>query len=93
MLTPHTNSALVSRTLLRWTLRRDDTKLVCTLHQRSERSFEVSVIPQWQEGALRECFDAPAAAFERHAEVAALLRDSGWVVTAHTCSRHVSAAA
>jgi hypothetical protein len=82
-----------STPLLRWMLRRDDATLVCALDANDDHSFEVSVTPQWLHvPPLHEHFDAPAAAFERHAEVAALLRESGWVVTGRDIARHDAAA-
>jgi hypothetical protein len=73
------------RCLLRWVLQRGSEALTCEVDAHGHGSFDLQVmLGGSQSPALTEHFNSPVAAVERHAEVATLLRDAGWVVTTHT---------
>lgn len=73
------------RCLLRWVLQRGSDALTCEVDAHGRRSFDLQVmLGGARSPALTEHFDSPVAAVERHAQVATLLRDAGWVVTTHT---------
>lgn len=66
-------------TMLRWTFIRDHDALTCELDANAPGNYEVSVVPHWDVSATAiERFDAAPGAFERHAELARYLRDTGW---------------
>jgi hypothetical protein len=80
---PGTHSA-EPQPLLRWILRRGNDALTCGVDARGDRSFDVCVVPHWDISAsVIERFPAPTSALRRHAEIAARLRQSGWVVADH----------
>jgi hypothetical protein len=70
--------------MLRWVLRRDTDAITCQLDARGNRSYELCILPHWDPtSAVIERFEAPTPALLRHAEVATLLRDDGWMVIDH----------
>jgi hypothetical protein len=70
--------------MLRWVLRRDTEAITCQLDARGSRSHELCILPHWDPtSAVIERFEAPTPARLRHAEVATLLRDDGWMVIDH----------
>ena len=55
--------------------------ITCHLDIRGARSYEVCVVPHWDpSSAVIERYDAATPALLRHAEVARLLREDGWMV-------------
>jgi hypothetical protein len=66
-------------TMLRWTFTRNHDALTCELDANAPGNYEVSVVPHWNVSATAvERFDGAASAFERHAELARYLRETGW---------------
>jgi hypothetical protein len=56
-------------------------------------AFDVCVLPHWDLSAsIIERFEDAATAFEHHATIALMLRQSGWMVAQHS-PRHALAAA
>lgn len=88
-----TENGLSSRALMRrWILEQDGTAITCHLAARSNRSFEVCILPRWDpSSAIIECFDALAPALLRHAEVSRRLRENGWIVIDQVGADHVQA--
>jgi hypothetical protein len=75
-------------------LRRDTRAITCQLDARSNRSYELCVVPHWDpSSAVIEQFDAPTPALLRHAEVARRLRENGWMVIDHVDAGSVHGAA
>jgi hypothetical protein len=74
-----------SGSLLNWQFQRGVEALTCEVRTRGNRRFDVQVTLAWSGApALVERFDSPIAAVERHAALASMLMDAGWVVTQHT---------
>jgi hypothetical protein len=66
-------------TMLRWTFTRNHDALTCELDGNAPGNYEVSIVPHWDVSATAvERFDGAAGAFERHAELARYLRETGW---------------
>jgi len=66
--------------VLRWVFRRHEAAITCEIDAVSDHVFDVCIVPHWDVSASTvERFDAAHRAFERHAEVAQRLRESGWV--------------
>jgi hypothetical protein len=62
-------------------LQRETGAITCHLDIRGARSYEVCVVPHWDpSSAVIERYDAATPALLRHAEVARLLREDGWMV-------------
>jgi len=79
---------------LRWPLRRDTAVITCRVDARGDRSYEVCVLPHGQPSfAVIESYDALAPALVRHAELAASLREDGWMVIDHVAVDGMRAAA
>jgi hypothetical protein len=72
--------------ILRWQFARGDRHLTCMVNRADEPSaYEVATVPLWDvRKAAVETFDTPAAAFHRHAAIAADLREAGWRLAAYT---------
>jgi hypothetical protein len=86
------NVPTTSSPMIRWILRRDSRAITCELERRSDRSYEVCVMPHWDpSAAMFERFDAATPALLRHADVARRLRDHGWTVTDHMDADHAAA--
>jgi hypothetical protein len=80
--------------MLQWILQRDTRAITCQLDARSDRSYEVCVVPHWDPStAVIERFDTPTPALLRHAEVARRLRENGWMVIDHVAADGIHAAA
>ena len=74
----------------RWILEQDGSAITCHLDARSNRSFEVCILPRWDpSSAIIERFDALTPARLRHAEVSRRLRANGWMVIDHVSTDHV----
>jgi hypothetical protein len=70
--------------VLRWLFRQSDRVLTCGI-TRAEAVFEVMTVPHWDiKRASVERFSCAKAALQRHAEIASLLRESGWSAAAYT---------
>jgi hypothetical protein len=71
--------------VLRWLFRQSDRLLTCGISRAAEAAFEVVTVPHWDiKRASVERFSCAKAALQRHAEIAALLRESGWSAAAYT---------
>ena len=78
----------------RWILEQDGSAIACHLDARSNRSFEICILPRWDpSSAIIERFDALTTARLRHAEVSRHLRENGWIVIDQVAADHVHAAA
>jgi hypothetical protein len=78
----------------RWILEQDGSAITCHLDARSNRSFEVCILPRWDpSSAIIERFHALTPALLRHAEVSRRLRENGWIVIDHVAMDHVQPAA
>jgi hypothetical protein len=70
--------------LIRWQFERDHHHLTCMVNA-APSAYEVATVPLWDvRHAAVETFDSPAAAFHRHAAIAADLREAGWTLAAYT---------
>lgn len=80
--------------MLCWVFRRGTATMTCEVDATAGPHFDVCVVPHWNVAASSiEQFDDPISAFERHADIARRLRESGWTVvnhvpTSHTGTRH-----
>ena len=71
--------------VLRWLFRQRDRLLTCGISNAAGATFEVVTVPHWDIGrASVERFTCAMAALERHAQIAAALRESGWSAAAYT---------
>lgn len=83
-----------TESLLRWIFERNARTLTCELDVSGNRDYDVCVVPHWDVSSSHiEHFEAPAAAFLRHAEIARRLRADGWTVTDHVSATPVLTAA
>jgi hypothetical protein len=75
-------------TMLRWTFTRNHDALTCELDANAPGNYDVSVVPHWDVSAAAiEHFDGATRAFERHAELARYLRETGWHLARRGTSR------
>jgi hypothetical protein len=71
--------------VLRWLFRQSDRLLTCGISRAAGAAFEVVTVPHWDvRRASVERFSCALKAIERHAEIAASLRESGWSAAAYT---------
>jgi hypothetical protein len=71
--------------VLRWLFRQKDRLLTCGISRAAGAAFEVVTVPHWDiRSASVERFSCAMKALERHAEIAASLRESGWSGEAYT---------
>ena len=72
--------------LIRWQFERGNRHLACMINQAPiDSAFEVATVPLWDVTRTAvERFDSPGAAFQRHAVIAADLREAGWTLAAYT---------
>ena len=71
-------------TIVQWTFQFGDDRLTCSV-EGSRSSYRLLVVPNGHgDAAISEAFDSSAAALQRHAELAASLRDRGWAVISYT---------
>jgi hypothetical protein len=69
---------------LHWLLCRDRRALSCDLSMDGDEKYVVYVIPLWDgELSIAETFRRPLDALQRHAEIVAFLRESGWLLADH----------
>jgi hypothetical protein len=76
--------------MLRWVFHRGPDTLTCAVEAAGDRkSYDLCVLPHWNLSlATVEHFAAPVTALERHAAIAAALRQAGWTV--HYGARHAA---
>lgn len=80
--------------VLRWVFRRQHDAITCEIDAAGDHAFEVCIVPHWDVSASTiERFDAAYRAFERHAELARRLRESGWLRASSRHARPSAAAA
>ena len=67
--------------MLRWVLGRGAARIACEINQNADRTFDLHIVPSWstRSRVVNHCPDV-VNAMARHAEVAGLLRESGWRV-------------
>jgi hypothetical protein len=71
--------------VVRWTFLRGNELLTCQIHRLSRGRFRLSLIPFTAKGpSAVEHFASIFTALQRHAELAASLRQAGWVVVAYS---------
>lgn len=68
-------------TMLRWVFQRGPVALTCAVEAAADRSsYDVCIFPHWNLSlGTVERYVAPRGALQRHAEIAAHLREAGWV--------------
>ena len=79
--TPRRTTASEPTSVLRWVFHREGHALTSAVEATPDQSsFELCVLPHWNLSmGTVEQFMTAASALHRHAEVAARLRQSGWV--------------
>jgi hypothetical protein len=89
-----TTSSSRTMTLLRWAFQKHYRTITCCIAMVDDGSaFDVCVLPHWDLSASTIArFEDAAKAFERHAEIALMLRQAGWTTAQHS-PRHAIAAA
>ena len=71
--------------VLRWTFLRGNQLLTCQIHRQPHGRFRLSLIPFGAKGASAvENFASIFTALQRHADLAAGLRQAGWDVVAYS---------
>ena len=72
--------------LIRWQFARGEQHLTCAvLAAATMSSYEVATVPLWDvDHAALETFENPSEALQRHAAIAAGLRDAGWTLASYT---------
>ena len=82
----HHTSSDNSTPVVRWQFARGNRFLTCRIDLAPETAcYDVSTVPHWDvRSAAVETFDAPTDALQRHAFIAARLRDAGWTITSYT---------
>jgi hypothetical protein len=71
-------------TIVHWTFQFGDDRLTCSV-EGHRLSYRLLIVPNGHaDAAIVEAFDSSAAALQRHAAVAAALRDRGWAVISYT---------
>ena len=72
--------------VIRWVFRRENQMLTCQLTAvLGGAAYALLLLPHWDRSqAWMETFDSSVPALQRHAEIAATLRESGWTVAAYT---------
>jgi len=67
--------------LLRWVFLKAGKVLSCEIRVNNAHSHDVCVVPHWDvAAAVVERSDNALSALERHAQIAASLRNSGWTL-------------
>ena len=66
---------------LHWLFVRDGHMLSCDVDVRGDGLYTVTLFPLWSpEDVVTQSFRRPGEALQRHAEISAHLRASGWLV-------------
>lgn len=78
-----------SRRIVRWIFQRGNELLTCGVDRESDRSsYTLSLVPNSNvDAALVEMFESGVGALQRHAGIAAQLRELGWTLIAYTGER------
>jgi len=78
-----------SHRIVRWIFQRGNELLTCRVDQESDRSsYTLSLVPNRNvDAAVVEMFESGIVALQRHAGIAARLRELGWTLIAYTGSR------
>src|SRR4026208_1265821 len=78
---PQPTSTTEPTSVLRWVFHRGGHALTCAVEMTADRSsYDVCIFPHWNLSlAPTASFAPPAARLQRHAEIAARLREAGWV--------------
>jgi hypothetical protein len=80
----HSSGTAKVRPILQWVFHRNLEAITCELDIASDRSYRVAIVPHWDAvAAVVERIDAPRQALLRHAELAAYLRENGWMLDSH----------
>jgi hypothetical protein len=84
-----TRTRLTSHRIVHWTFQRGDDQVTCGIDQDSYRpSYTLSLVPNASvDAAVVETFESAVAALQRHAGIAAELRELGWTLVAYTGRR------
>jgi hypothetical protein len=70
-----------SAPVLRWTFLYRSRALTCQIDARNRNAYDVAIVPHWDvSSAVVETFSRPSDALCRHAEIAAKLREAGWLL-------------
>jgi hypothetical protein len=73
-----------AETVLCWIFQRDLHALTCEVDARTDRDFDVLIVPHWNVNlSVAEHFRSLPDALLRHAEIARRLRERGWAVAEH----------
>jgi hypothetical protein len=95
----HSRTASISRgplpiSMLQWTFLRGGNALACEIDtSNAGRSYDVRIVPRADLAApVVEHFESCRSALCRHAEIAAQLRQAGWMLSAYTVTKHNAAA-
>jgi len=76
--------AEAAQCVVRWTFTRDHDVLTCQVHRHGSQ-YRLSLIPRAPKGLSGlETFATIFGALQRHAAVAAQLREEGWTVVAYS---------
>lgn len=76
--------------MVRWVFRRDSRVITCEVDAHGTQSYDVTLIPHWDESAaVTRRFDHALDAMARHAGLARGLRDRGWVVVDHAIPNYI----
>ena len=80
----HDRKSTEPKMVLRWLFRQRDRLLTCGISI-AGAAFEVITLPHWDVGrGSMERFTSAREALERHAEIAAALREEGWTPASYT---------
>ena len=81
-----------SHRVVRWIFQRGNELLTCGVDQESDRSsYTLSLVPNSNvNDATIEMFESGVVALQRHAGIAAQLRELGWTLIAYTGERSAS---
>ena len=74
-----------SQCVVRWTFLRGNDLLTCQIHRQAGRGFRLSIVPYSPKGMSGvQNFGSIFSALQRHAAIAAELRQAGWTVVAYS---------
>jgi hypothetical protein len=78
-----------SHRIVRWIFQRGNELLTCGVDRESDRpSYTLSLVPNGSvDAAIVEMFASGIVALQRHAGLAAQLRERGWTLIAYTGAR------
>jgi len=74
-----------SECVVRWTFNRGNDLLTCQIHRQANGGFRLSIVPYSPKGmSAVQNFGSIFSALQRHAAIAAELRQAGWTVVAYS---------